>query len=215
MCDDASVPFYCLPLNRKLQLYPYFFYLSDGYTSRNQKIPQIERNIFSGDKICPHLSSGSHLSYRFIINRFRLESCRGIVLHPTGSVRKQKGTFKFQKRSVLNLPKSRRISEECRYWSGCLCSGLTRASLSKCVISCQNNKPVELQRGFKINVFLGFCLEGNLRMHEELEQLVADFLGVESSMTFGMGFATNSMNIPALVGKVCDFTRFISTHTLG
>lgn len=41
-------------------------------------------------------------------------------------------------------------------------------------------------------------------MHEELEGLVADFLGVESSMTFGMGFATNSMNIPALVGKVRD-----------
>lgn len=45
-------------------------------------------------------------------------------------------------------------------------------------------------------------LIGNLSIHEELEELVASFLGVESSMTFGMGFATNSMNIPALVGKV-------------
>ncbi|XP_064178542.1 serine palmitoyltransferase 2-like [Anguilla rostrata] len=44
---------------------------------------------------------------------------------------------------------------------------------------------------------------GNLGMHEELEKLVAKFLGVESAMTFGMGFATNSMNIPALVGKGC------------
>uniref|UniRef100_A0A8K9Y2Y1 Serine palmitoyltransferase, long chain base subunit 2b n=1 Tax=Oncorhynchus mykiss TaxID=8022 RepID=A0A8K9Y2Y1_ONCMY len=43
---------------------------------------------------------------------------------------------------------------------------------------------------------------GNLDIHEELEQLVARFLGVESSMAFGMGFATNSMNIPALAGKV-------------
>lgn len=43
---------------------------------------------------------------------------------------------------------------------------------------------------------------GNLGIHEELEELVASFLGVESTMTFGMGFATNSMNIPALVGKV-------------
>lgn len=43
---------------------------------------------------------------------------------------------------------------------------------------------------------------GNLDIHEELEQLVARFLGVESSMAFGMGFATNSMNIPALTGKV-------------
>lgn len=38
--------------------------------------------------------------------------------------------------------------------------------------------------------------------HEELEELVARFLGVESAMAYGMGFATNSMNIPALVGKV-------------
>lgn len=49
-------------------------------------------------------------------------------------------------------------------------------------------------------------LAGNLSIHEELEELVAHFLGVESSMTFGMGFATNSMNIPALVGKVGDST---------
>ena len=52
-----------------------------------------------------------------------------------------------------------------------------------------------------------FYLLGNLHIHEELEELVASFLGVESSMSFGMGFATNSMNIPALVGKVCDFTH--------
>ncbi|XP_029903296.1 serine palmitoyltransferase 2b [Myripristis murdjan] len=44
---------------------------------------------------------------------------------------------------------------------------------------------------------------GNLDIHEEMEQLVARFLGVESSMAFGMGFATNSMNIPALTGKGC------------
>ncbi|XP_049446092.1 serine palmitoyltransferase 2b [Epinephelus fuscoguttatus] len=47
------------------------------------------------------------------------------------------------------------------------------------------------------------CEIGNLDIHEELEQLVARFLGVESSMAFGMGFATNSMNIPALTGKGC------------
>ncbi|KAF7200840.1 serine palmitoyltransferase 2-like [Nothobranchius furzeri] len=43
---------------------------------------------------------------------------------------------------------------------------------------------------------------GNLDKHEEMEKLVAEFLGVESAMVFGMGFATNSMNIPALSGKV-------------
>lgn len=55
-------------------------------------------------------------------------------------------------------------------------------------------------------------LAGNLSIHEELEELVASFLGVESSMTFGMGFATNSMNIPALVGKVGDSRLKGSTH---
>lgn len=54
---------------------------------------------------------------------------------------------------------------------------------------------------------------GNLSIHEELDQLVANFLGVESSMTYGMGFATNSMNIPALVGKVCDCLFFFPSLT--
>ncbi|XP_034008110.1 serine palmitoyltransferase 3 [Trematomus bernacchii] len=54
---------------------------------------------------------------------------------------------------------------------------------------------------------------GNLDIHEELEQLVATFLGVESSMTFGMGFATNSMNIPALVGKGCLILSDEVNHT--
>ncbi|KAM6973458.1 serine palmitoyltransferase 2 [Aplochiton taeniatus] len=44
---------------------------------------------------------------------------------------------------------------------------------------------------------------GNLDRHEEMEDLVAEFLGVEAAMAFGMGFATNSMNIPALAGKGC------------
>lgn len=40
-------------------------------------------------------------------------------------------------------------------------------------------------------------------IHQELEEMVADFLGVERVITFGMGFATNSFVIPALVGKGC------------
>ncbi|XP_029305960.1 serine palmitoyltransferase 3 isoform X4 [Cottoperca gobio] len=54
---------------------------------------------------------------------------------------------------------------------------------------------------------------GNLGIHEELEQLVASFLRVESSMIFGMGFATNSMNIPALVGKGCLILSDEVNHT--
>ena len=42
---------------------------------------------------------------------------------------------------------------------------------------------------------------GTMQIHQELEELVAEFLGTEDAITFGMGFATNSMNIPALMGK--------------
>ncbi|CAF1037099.1 unnamed protein product [Adineta ricciae] len=39
------------------------------------------------------------------------------------------------------------------------------------------------------------------RYHVELEQLLANFLHVESSIAFGMGFATNALNIPAVASK--------------
>lgn len=51
------------------------------------------------------------------------------------------------------------------------------------------------------------CTSGNIDKHEDLEKLTARFLGVESAMAFGMGFATNSMNIPALVGKVKKYDK--------
>jgi 7-keto-8-aminopelargonate synthetase-like enzyme len=43
---------------------------------------------------------------------------------------------------------------------------------------------------------------GTLDLHTELEELVAEYIGKEAALTFGMGFATNSTNIPILVGKV-------------
>ena len=43
---------------------------------------------------------------------------------------------------------------------------------------------------------------GTLDIHKELEERVARFVGKPAAMAFGMGFATNSTNIPALVGKV-------------
>ena len=46
-----------------------------------------------------------------------------------------------------------------------------------------------------------FLLSGTLAIHNELEGLVARFVGRPAAMVFGMGFATNSANIPALVGK--------------
>ncbi|EDQ90948.1 uncharacterized protein MONBRDRAFT_20161 [Monosiga brevicollis MX1] len=42
---------------------------------------------------------------------------------------------------------------------------------------------------------------GTTRLHEEVDELVARFIGKEAAMTCGMGFATNSTNIPILVGK--------------
>lgn len=55
---------------------------------------------------------------------------------------------------------------------------------------------------------------GTLDKHVELENLVAKFLGVEDAMVFGMGFATNSMNIPALVGKVSTPSRNMQNNHL-
>ncbi|KAM9316807.1 serine palmitoyltransferase 3-like [Gastrophryne carolinensis] len=44
---------------------------------------------------------------------------------------------------------------------------------------------------------------GNLDKHQELENILAEFLGTEAAAVFPMGYAANSMNIPALVGKGC------------
>ncbi|MEQ2309659.1 Serine palmitoyltransferase 2 [Ameca splendens] len=62
---------------------------------------------------------------------------------------------------------------------------------------------IEATQIYGVGVGSTRCEMGNLDIHEELEELVARFLGVEASMAFGMGFATNSMNIPALTGKGC------------
>lgn len=40
-------------------------------------------------------------------------------------------------------------------------------------------------------------------IHEELERLTARFLGVEDAIVFGMGFATNALNLPSLLSKGC------------
>lgn len=40
-------------------------------------------------------------------------------------------------------------------------------------------------------------------IHNELEKLTARFMGVEDAIVFGMGFATNALTLPSLVGKGC------------
>jgi serine palmitoyltransferase len=44
--------------------------------------------------------------------------------------------------------------------------------------------------------------------HLELEKLVARFVGKPAAMLFGMGFATNSASLPAIIGKVRGMTPF-------
>lgn len=52
---------------------------------------------------------------------------------------------------------------------------------------------------------------GSLSQHRKLESLLAQFLGTEDAIAFGMGFATNALNIPSLVGKVM-IEFFITNH---
>ncbi|XP_064402987.1 serine palmitoyltransferase 2-like [Halichondria panicea] len=54
---------------------------------------------------------------------------------------------------------------------------------------------------------------GTLSIHKELEHLVAEFVGKPAAMVFGMGFATNSTNIPALMGKGCLILSDELNHT--
>ncbi|CAF0926774.1 unnamed protein product [Rotaria sp. Silwood1] len=42
---------------------------------------------------------------------------------------------------------------------------------------------------------------GNQQYMKTLEGMMANFLGVEDCIAFGMGFATNALNIPAIMGK--------------
>lgn len=44
---------------------------------------------------------------------------------------------------------------------------------------------------------------GSTPLHAELEALTARYLGVDDAITFGMGFGTNALNIPALLSPGC------------
>ncbi|KAL1501165.1 hypothetical protein ABEB36_006547 [Hypothenemus hampei] len=44
---------------------------------------------------------------------------------------------------------------------------------------------------------------GTMKLHNELEELMAEYLGVDDAITFGMGYATNALNIPTLVEPGC------------
>ena len=44
---------------------------------------------------------------------------------------------------------------------------------------------------------------GNTEIQHELEKTVTEFMGTEDAITFGMGFATNALNLPTLLSKNC------------
>ncbi|XP_064091846.1 serine palmitoyltransferase 2-like isoform X1 [Macrobrachium nipponense] len=44
---------------------------------------------------------------------------------------------------------------------------------------------------------------GTSDVHRQLETLVSEFLGVEDAITFGMGYATNVLNLPSILGPGC------------
>jgi serine palmitoyltransferase len=50
---------------------------------------------------------------------------------------------------------------------------------------------------------------GNQQYMKELESLMAEYLSAEDCIAFGMGFATNALNIPTLARKVNGVFCFI------
>ena len=73
-------------------------------------------------------------------------------------------------------------------WAGTHCAHMVAEELRKpCVTSASG----------------ALLAAGTTPVHLELERLVAEFVGKEAAVTYGMGFATNSAILPALVGKGC------------
>uniref|UniRef100_A0A183INP5 Aminotran_1_2 domain-containing protein n=1 Tax=Soboliphyme baturini TaxID=241478 RepID=A0A183INP5_9BILA len=73
--------------------------------------------------------------------------------------------------------------------------GLSICSYTQEIGCCDGRFPMQIC-DIRCGVF-----EGNHVIHRLLERTTAQFLGVEDAMCFPMGFATNSLNIPCLVGK--------------
>lgn len=53
------------------------------------------------------------------------------------------------------------------------------------------------------SVKLFYSILGTSEQHVELERLTAKFLNVEDAIVFGMGFATNALNLPTLLSPGC------------
>lgn len=63
------------------------------------------------------------------------------------------------------------------------------------------DKVIETVRHYGVSCASSRMELGTIPVHRETEKLVAEFVGKEDAMIFGMGYGTNSTTIPALVGK--------------
>jgi serine palmitoyltransferase len=68
--------------------------------------------------------------------------------------------------------------------------------------TCRERVLDSLQR-FPVSVCASFAEGGYLALHRELERSVASFVGKEDAVIFNMGWATNGLGIPSIVGKGC------------
>lgn len=53
---------------------------------------------------------------------------------------------------------------------------------------------------------------GTNHLHNELEALTAQFMGVEDAIVFQMGFATNALNLPSLLSPGCLVVSDAKNH---
>lgn len=54
---------------------------------------------------------------------------------------------------------------------------------------------------YPLSMCTSFAEGGYTTQHQQLERTVADFVGKPAALVFNMGYATNSLSIPALLGK--------------
>jgi serine palmitoyltransferase len=67
---------------------------------------------------------------------------------------------------------------------------------------CADNS-IESVRKYGVASFSSRRELGTNALHTELEELTAKFLGVDDAIVFGMGFATNALNLPSILSPGC------------
>lgn len=98
-----------------------------------------------------------------------------------------------------------RVIESLKKYSASTCSVRVDGGWCLCLSNCH---VLHRLSGFSniskfVRLIEFYLILGNTKLHTELEELVARFVGKPAAILFGMGYVTNSAIIPALVGKVC------------